>query len=323
MKIWKRGLTAACLMASVLLAGCSVTEALSSAKRGEREYGEAETMLIVSTERLRYEKVYSEEIWNSAVDGDGTTFEEAMLSQIHDFLREVKLLNLMADERKAELSAKDKELARTAAKEYMTALGAGGGGLGIDEKTAEEFYRDYRLAEQMAEQITGSVDLEVSDSEARVISVLQIGLSDRETAEKVLEMVQEDGADFGAIAGEYSEDPEIQMSVFRGMRGSGYEDTVFTLEEGEIGGVISDSGMYFIVKCVDDYDEEATRLRKEEMIRARTSVAFYREYETFAAEHPLSGDENLWSGLSITGSPETGADFFEIYESVWSEAGSS
>lgn len=320
MKIWKRSLmaAAACMTAAVFLAGCSVTEALSAARRGEREYGRAETMMVLSSERLRYENVYTEEIWNSVVDSEGTTFGEALLSQVHDFMREVKLLNLMAEDQKTELSAKDKELAKTAAAEYLDALGESlAEEFGIDEKIAENFYRDYRLAEQMAETIAGTTDLEVSDSEARVISVSQIELSDRETAGNVLEMVQEEGADFDAIAAEYSEDPEIRLSVSRGLRGSEYENTVFSLEKGEISGVISDSGKYYLVKCVNDYDEEATGIRKEEMIREKKSSAFYREYQAFANEHPLTEEKELWSGLTVTGAPKAEGDFFAVYKNVW------
>lgn len=319
MKIWKRGMMAsACLMMAVFLAGCSVTEALSAAKRGEREYGKAETMMILSTERLRYETVYSEEIWNASVDSDGMTFEAAMLGQVHDFLKEIKTLNLMAKEQKADLSAKDKELAKTAASEYMKALGESlAGEFGIEEKSAEEFYRDYRLAQQMAETIAGSMDLEVSDSEARVILVSQIEFSDRETAENVLRKIQEDGALFDAAAEEYSEDSEIRGPVFRGMRGAEYETAVFALEEGGISGVLSDSGKYYLVKCVDDYDEEATKLRKEEMIREKTGSVFYSQYQSFAREHPLTEDKDLWNSLTVTGNPKAEADFFAIYEAVW------
>ena len=59
------------IAAAVCLGGCGAVETLYSGK-GEKEYGKAETMVILTTERLRYENVYSEEIWTAEVDGGGT-----------------------------------------------------------------------------------------------------------------------------------------------------------------------------------------------------------------------------------------------------------
>ena len=46
------------------------------------------------------------------------------------------------------------------------------------------------------ETITGDMNLEVSDSEAKVISVAQIQVSDRTRAEEIRSKIQEEGMDF-------------------------------------------------------------------------------------------------------------------------------
>ena len=107
------------LMLTALLYGCGTRETLSSGKNGEKEYQRAETMVMVTTERLRYEEVYTEKVWNAAVDNRGTTFETVLLSQIHDFLRELKLMSIMAQEEKIVLNSREKEKVKEAAKEYM------------------------------------------------------------------------------------------------------------------------------------------------------------------------------------------------------------
>ena len=56
----------------------------------------------------------------SVVDESGTTFEETLLvTQIHDFLKELKTMSRMADEEKVTLSGKERELAKQAAAQYM------------------------------------------------------------------------------------------------------------------------------------------------------------------------------------------------------------
>ena len=86
---WGRTLSVVVLAAAVVC-GCGVKETLLSGRKSEREYGKAETMVIVTTERRRYEELYTDKIWDTVVDESGTTFEETLLSQIHDFLRTEK-----------------------------------------------------------------------------------------------------------------------------------------------------------------------------------------------------------------------------------------
>ena len=86
---WGRTL-AAVVLTAVIVCGCGVKETLLSGRKSEREYGKAESMVIVTTERFRYEELYTDKIWDVAVDESGTTFEETLVNQIHDFLKELK-----------------------------------------------------------------------------------------------------------------------------------------------------------------------------------------------------------------------------------------
>lgn len=317
-KRWRMGLVFLALTA--FLCGCGVRETLSSGKKGEKEYQKAETMVIVTTERLRYEEVYSENVWNAAVDNRGTTFETVLLSQIHDFLRELKLMSMMAEEEKITLTSREKEKVKEAAGEYLSALGEESAEeFGLTERDMENLYTDYWVSEKLVDQITEGMNMEVSDSEAKVITVSQIELSDEAKAGEVLSKLSEEGADFSSIAKEYSEDPEIKKQIYYGLKGKEYEEAVFSLAAGEISGILEDSGKYYILKCVSDYDESATRIHKEQMMRQRKNEAFYSTYQAFKADHVLTGDEELWGSLSITGSPRVNADFFDIFEKICEE----
>lgn len=304
-------------MAAALLCGCGGSMPLMSKSKGEKEYGKAETMVIVTTERLRYEELYSEKIWNAAVDNRGTTFETVLLTQIHDFLKELKLMSLMASDQKISLSSREKELAKEAAETYMDALGEElSGQFGLEKKEIETLYTDYWLSEKLVDKLTDGMNLEVSDSEAKVITVSQIECDDEATAQEVLSKVQTEGTDFNSVAKAYSKDQEIKKQVFKGLKGSAYEEAAYGLEQGQISGVISDSGKYYILKCINDYDESATKIHKEQMLRDKKNQAFYSAYQSFKDEKELTGDPEIWRDLSISDSPKTKADFFKIYEEV-------
>lgn len=312
---WGRTL-AAVVLAAAVVCGCGVKETLLSGRKSDKEYGKAETMVIVTTERLRYEELYTDQIWDTVVDGAGTTFEETLMTQIHDFLKELKTMSRMADEEKVTLSGKERELAKQAAAQYMEELKNAGDSSEIDRDVVESLYEDYWKAEKLVETLTESVNLEVSDSEAKVITVDEIVLSDQDQADEALKKVQTEGTDFLTVAKEVSEDQEIEKKISRGMRPDAYEQTAYALSTGETSGVIEADGKYYILRCVNDYDEAATKIRKEEMIREKKNEAFYETYSEYAAKVHLAKDDSLWKNLSITDGEKTSADFFEIFETV-------
>ena len=312
---WGRTLSVVVLAAAVVC-GCGVKETLLSGRKSEREYGKAETMVIVTTERLRYEELYTDKIWDTVVDESGTTFEETLLSQIHDFLKELKTMSRMADEEKVTLSGKERELAKQAAAQYMKELKNAGESSEIDKDVVESLYEDYWKTEKLVETLTGSVNLEVSDSEAKVITVDEIVLSDKDQADEALKKAQMEGTDFMTVAKEVSEDQEIEKKISRGLRPEAYEKAAYALATGEISDVIEADGKYYILRCVNDYDEAATKIRKEEMVREKRNEAFYETYSEYAAKVHLAKDDSLWKNLSITDGERTSADFFEIFETV-------
>lgn len=312
---WGRTL-AAVVLAAAVVCGCGVKETLLSGRKSDKEYGKAETMVIVTTERLRYEELYTDQIWDTVVDESGTTFEETLMTQIHDFLKELKTMSRMADEEKVTLSGKERELAKQAAAQYMEELKNAGDSSEIDRDVVESLYEDYWKAEKLVETLTESVNLEVSDSEAKVITVDEIVLSDKDQADEALKKVQTEGTDFLTVAKEMSEDQEIEKKISRGMRSDAYEQAAYALSTGETSDVIEADGKYYILRCVNDYDEAATKIRKEEMIREKKNEAFYETYSEYAAKVHLAKDDSLWKNLSITDGEKTSADFFEIFETV-------
>ncbi len=312
---WGRTL-AAVVLAAAVVCGCGVKETLLSGRKSDKEYGKAETMVIVTTERLRYEELYTDQIWDTVVDESGTTFEETLMTQIHDFLKELKTMSRMAEEEKVTLSGKERELAKQAAAQYMEELKNAGDSSEIDRDVVESLYKDYWKAEKLVETLTESVNLEVSDSEAKVITVDEIVLSDKDQADEALKKVQTEGTDFLTVAKEMSEDQEIEKKISRGMRSDAYEQAAYALSTGETSDVIEADGKYYILRCVNDYDEAATKIRKEEMIREKKNEAFYETYSEYAAKVHLAKDDSLWKNLSITDGEKTSADFFEIFETV-------
>ena len=65
---------------------------------------------------------------------------------------------------------------------------------------------------------------------------------------------------------------------------------------GGISGVVEENGKYYVILCVNDYDEAATQERKEWMVRQRKNETFYNAYQEFKTELFVNGRRRALGG---------------------------
>ena len=279
-------------------------------------YSDAQIMLVVATERNRYRNVYTDQIWQVEVDDEGTLFQTYLMKSIQNFLQELKTMNRLADERGIKLTGQEKEQLEKLAEDFYGSLTEGDlEYTGIDEEGIYDFYVEYHLANKLVDELTKDVNLEISDSEAKVIRVQEIVLSDESQAQEVYGQAAAENTDFLSLARSVSEDKEIERSVGRGERSKEYEDVVFALETGGISPVISEDGRFYIVKCLDDYDEEATLERKKKLAATRKNQVFRQIYDSFVSEASVEIKSDVWNEISLSEEcASTTTGLFEIYQ---------
>ena len=320
-KKWRiRSVAAVLISLPLLLSGCQKTESILAGMGGEKGYERPEIMIAAMSQKNTCEELCTGQIWSAQVDESGKTFEEYTKEQLKSFMDELKILTLLAKERNISLTEEEASAMAKASEEYLAALTPEDiSYMGVDETSVNTMFHDYCLANKTVEELTKDLDMEVSDSEAKVITVDEIVLSDKDQADETLKKVRTEGTDFMTVAKEVSEDQEIEKKISRGMRSEEYEQAAYALASGEISDVIGADGKYYILRCVSDYDEAATKIRKEEMVREKKNEAFYETYSEYAAKVHLAKDDSLWKNLSITDGEKTSADFFEIFETVCKE----
>lgn len=275
-----------------------------------------ELMLIVATERNRYEQIYTDQIWSAQVSADGTSFQEYLLDQIRLFSEDLLVIGAMADHYGIALDNSEKEQIRRLAQDYYGRLSPGDKTYtGAGEEDVLNLYQRYCLASKTVTELTKDADLEISDNEAKVIEIQQIVMDDEGQAWEVLAQVQQEGADFTAIAKANSLDEEIQLKLGRGKAGEAVENEAFSLASGEISAVIQEGGRFYIIKCLNDYDQEATLKRKEELSLLRKDKAFRGIYDQFLEQHPVTISDQVWQDIRCeTGEDTTTTNFFELYK---------
>ena len=104
------------------------------------------------------------------------------------------------------------------------------------------------------------------------------------------------------------------MSMARSQEPDPVEQAAFELEQDEISGVIEMDGMYYILKCTNAYDQEATQKNKEILAQEKKSQAFQSIYHDFASGIEMEFDQSVWEKASMDGSDGCSTDnFFSMY----------
>lgn len=283
-------------------------------------FPDAQAMLIITTEANRYRTVYTDQIWQVQV-GEEESFQLYLLEQIRTFLKEVKTMNLLADERGIQLTGQEKEQLRQLSSEFYQSLTeADRECIGASEEDVYAMYEAYHRANRLVDEVTKNVDLEISDSEARVMKIQELCLETEESAQEAFQQLSEEGTNFSSVARAIREEGYKEQSVGRGERSAAYETAVFSLEDGQLSQPFADGDSWYLVKCVDSYDEGATLERKERLALQRKNQAFRRIYDTFAGEHPVEIQGSIWENVDLTEMGQsTTVDFFERYQEYMSQ----
>jgi len=297
-----------------------------------------EIMVYLTNTGNQYESVYSPEVWD--VSHDGVTLEENVKETVLAKIAQIKTMYLLAENRGVVLDEEEEERVKRAAREYFGSLNDTEKELmGVEESIIEQMYREYALADKVYQFIIQDVRPEISDDEARTITVQHILLhtyttdaaggrvaySDKvkqtvyEKACEIRRMAVEEGQDFLELASRYSEDSTITYSFRKGEMDAVFEEAAFSLETDGISQVIETSAGYHIIKCISTFDREQTDLNKLIIVEERRREIFGQEYDAFVDTLARQLNTKLWNGISLLHDENVDTtEFFEIYAKYFS-----
>lgn len=291
-----------------------------------------EVMVYLTNIQNRYESVYGEEIWSTNVGG--VTLEQNVKDIALAQIAQIKTMNLMAKQYEVELSDEEKAQVENAASAYYNSLNDTEiERMGVSEKTINNLYTEFALAEKMYQYTIRDINPEISDDEARTITVQHILIKTyaldgtgkkidytqhaKEEAYKqacqVLELVQE-GEDFDELIRRYSEDDKSTYSFGKGEMDAAFETAAFNLGKDEISDIVETEFGYHIIKCLNTFDKEETDANKLKIVDERRAEAFGQEYDTFVETLTRNLNEELWDNVSFIHDENVNTkDFFDVY----------
>ena len=291
-----------------------------------------EIMVYLTNIQNRYESVYGEEIWSTNVGG--VTLEQNVKDIALAQIAQIKTMNLMAKQYEVELSDEEKAQVENAASAYYNSLNDTEiERMGVSEKTINNLYTEFALAEKMYQYTIRDINPEISDDEARTITVQHILIKTyaldgtgkkidytqhaKEEAYKqacqVLKLVQE-GEDFDELIRRYSEDDKSTYSFGKGEMDAAFEAAAFNLGKDEISDIVETEFGYHIIKCLNTFDKEETDANKIKIVDERRAEAFGQEYDAFVETLTRNLNEELWDSVSFIHDENVNTkDFFDVY----------
>ena len=93
----------------------------------------------------------------------------------------------------------------------------------------------------------------------------------------------------------------------------------FSLENDEISDIIETSDGYYILKCVNNFDRDATEANKDTLIKKRRDETFNAAYEAMMADTPSEFNRHKWNKVHFADySGEAAPNFMTIYTKYFS-----
>lgn len=295
-----------------------------------------EVMVYMVNTENRYSELFSKEIWD--VPYEGGTVESQYKETVLARLAQIKAMNLFAAKLDVTLSDEEKRLCKKAANEYYNSLSSKEiEYLDVTEELIADMYSEFALANKVYQDVVSKVNPEISDDEARSVTVKSLLIKTYTTDEYgdknsfdfdrkqdalkrayALLVKIRNGEDFDVVAADYNEDDKSLYSFGRGVMPEEIEEAAYNLSEGQVSDVIETEYGYHILKCVSNFDKESTDANKLTIVEMRKKEAFREEYDTFISELTSNLNEDVWNNIRYIKSDEiTTTDFFEIYNRVF------
>ena len=324
----------ACVMlaVSLLLAGCAGQEpfrVVFHAGFARDEIFRVQELTCSAQEMA----VYTVNAYNRYADSLGESAaaseQEMILETGLALASQVKAMRLLADEIGVAQGEDDAEKAAAAAAAYhamlteadLTALHD------VTVETIRDMYLDIALADRVYAYTIRNVNPEISDDEARTITVEQIRITKAQDAGDALTRISEAkaridaGEDFANVLPAYNEADAERVSFGKGEGDGIPEEAAFSLETGEVSEILETEDAYYLIRCISSFDREQTRANKARIVEQRRHEAFGTVYDEFIRDLPVLLNEDAWEKFEIpddTGSETTA--FWSCYNQFFTDS---
>lgn len=270
--------------------------------------------------KCQYEGSFGEKLWEYPL-GTSETIGDQAKQEIVNMITQVKIISSTAREQNVVLTADEQDEALQQAEELINnATEEDKEEYSLNVQEISEIYKENALANKMFYVATDDANTSVSDAEARQMLLqymlimtkgtdrngIEISM-DTETRAEAMERakrLQKEAAgaeDFLALAEQNTDASQTEVTIGRGtdLLERNITDAALSMKTGEVSGVIEGEQGYYILYCVSEQDEDATRQRKEEIIGERQTAMFMEKYAQWMQDQDVDINQSFWNEFSI------------------------
>lgn len=299
-----------------------------------------EANIILLNLQREYEGLFGSGNWGN--NFAGCTIGDYLKEQAVKQLSQIRSLSLLANKEGITLDKNEIENVKKACDEYLDSIDvAVRKNLKIEKKAVENIFTQYCLANKYYNKIIQSVDSEISDDEARIISVQYIFFSTKRTDEngrqnpisdsernelnaKILSVMEKinAGEEFEKLAVDNSDDGNIYKKIGRGETDSLFEKAAFDLTDGQVSEMVNTDDGIYLIKCISNYNESETLENKRKIYEERCEKALNSAYDEYISGVLSEFNTKAWDNVrlkddqNISGLP----DLFAIYRNYLPQA---
>jgi len=291
-----------------------------------------EFMLYLTTIQNQYEAIYGDKLWNQKEEESSLEYKvkEMVLAK----LAQIKVMNLMAKSYNLELS--DDEIARinNVTDTFFDSLNDKEKEmLGITRDDVYVAYAEYAMANKLYDFVIRDVNPEISDDEARKITVQIIclktynlnSLGEHEEYSKrakdeaysnarvIVELLNQDEESFESLQAKYNESDDTTWVFGRGEVNPVIEEAAFSLSKDQVSDILEVEDELYIIKCISDFDVEETQLNKVTILGERKTAVFDETYNEYLSSITKILNQSLYDEIVMIHDPEvTTSNFFDV-----------
>ncbi|RKM61383.1 peptidylprolyl isomerase [Butyrivibrio sp. CB08] len=292
-----------------------------------------EAMVYLVNTQKGYEDTFGSDIWGKETDAG--TVEDRLKESVLAKLAQIKVMNLLAAENGIELSKEELSLAKQASEAYYESLSQSDidAMAGVTQEEITSIMEQQAIANKLYDYIIRDINPEISDDEARTITVEQILIktySVDESGEKIPFTEREKNAaynrirdilkkiwadeSFEELMAEYNEADEGTISFGKGGMESVYETAAFNLGTEEISEIVETSEGYVLIKCISTFNREETEANKVKIVDKRKREVFGAQYDAFVATLTKQLNTKLWDSITLNEDEQvSSANLMDVY----------
>lgn len=270
-----------------------------------------EVMVHLTDLTAEYEELFGSSIWSESMNG--LPFDQYVINLVKSKLTRIKCMNQVALSRGIVLSNQEEQNISKAAAEYYAGIDKNSiKKLSLTQQQIEEMLSSLLLSDKLFDDLTYEVDTEISEDEARVITIQYIQSDTVEQINVIRNRINQ-GESFASLVKEYNP-YEYEYELRRGEMEEGFEEAAFNLVTGEISDVVETDSGYYIIMCVNEYDKQKTASNKEKMINDNKLQVFNGIFEPYEAQLYAEYNDALWEKVSMDDRIISSVSFTDVYD---------